>query len=93
VADVSRDPSLPAGDVPTLIIDRQRAGAGRKSLVLAVVLAGSFLAVLDVAIVNVAIPSLREDLNVGFGAVALVISVYSKRSSSPSEAIATSGRC
>jgi EmrB/QacA subfamily drug resistance transporter len=45
-------------------------------LVLAVVLAGSFMAVLDVAIVNVAIPSIRRDLHVGFGAVELVISVY-----------------
>src|SRR5919198_2659575 len=57
-------------------IPSQRAGAGRKPLVLAVVLAGSFMAVLDVAIVNVAIPSLREDLDVGFGAVELVISAY-----------------
>jgi MFS family permease len=54
----------------------QRDGARRKPLVLAVVLAGSFMAVLDVAIVNVAIPSIREDLDVGFGAVELVISAY-----------------
>src|SRR5919109_1050088 len=52
----------------------QRDGARRKPLVLAVVLAGSFMAVLDVAIVNVAIPSIRDDLDVGFGAVELVIS-------------------
>jgi EmrB/QacA subfamily drug resistance transporter len=54
----------------------QRDGARRKPLVLAVVLAGSFMAVLDVAIVNVAIPSIRDDLDVGFGAVELVISAY-----------------
>src|SRR5919198_180538 len=41
-------------------IPSQRAGAGRKPLVLAVVLGGSFMAVLDV----------------GFGAVELVISAY-----------------
>src|SRR5919197_5478600 len=57
-------------------IPSQRAGAGGRPLVLAVVLAGSFMAVLDVAIVNVAIPSIREDLDVGFGSVELVISVY-----------------
>jgi EmrB/QacA subfamily drug resistance transporter len=48
----------------------------RSSLVLAVVLAGTFMAVLDVAIVNVAIPAMRTDLHVGFGAVELVISIY-----------------
>jgi MFS family permease len=53
-----------------------RGGAARDSLSLAVVLAGSFIAVLDLAIVNVAIPAKRNDLHVGFGAVELVISVY-----------------
>jgi hypothetical protein len=38
---------------------------GRKALVLAVVLAGTFTMVLDVAIVNVAIPSIGDDLHVG----------------------------
>jgi EmrB/QacA subfamily drug resistance transporter len=53
-----------------------RAKASGSPLVLAVVLAGTFVAVLDVAIVNVAIPSIRDDLHVGFGAVELVISIY-----------------
>ncbi len=52
----------------------QRRAANR--LVLAVVLAGTFMAILDVAIVNVAIPSIRKDLHSGFGAVELVISAY-----------------
>ena len=43
------------------------------SLVLAVVLAGTFMAILDVAIVNVAIPSIRRDLHATFGSVELVI--------------------
>ena len=43
---------------------------------LAVVLVGTFMAVLDVAIVNVAIPSIRADLDAGFGAVELVVSAY-----------------
>lgn len=53
-----------------------RAGARRKQLVLVVVMAATFLSVLDVAIVNVAVPSIRADLHVGFGAVELVIAVY-----------------
>ncbi len=53
-----------------------RTNAAQKPLILAVVLAGTFMAVLDVAIVNVAIPSIRADMHVGFGAVELVISVY-----------------
>jgi MFS family permease len=38
-------------------------------LVLAVVLMGTFMAILDVAIVNVAIPSIRGDLHASFGEV------------------------
>ena len=45
-------------------------------LVLAVVLVGAFMAILDVAIVNVAIPSIRSDLHASFGAVQLVVSAY-----------------
>jgi EmrB/QacA subfamily drug resistance transporter len=53
-----------------------RAKTSSSPLALAVVLAGTFVAVLDMAIVNVAIPSIRDDLHVGFGAVELVISIY-----------------
>ena len=52
------------------------ATSGRERLALPVVLAGMFTAVLDVAIVNVTIPSIRRDLHVGFAAVELVISGY-----------------
>jgi EmrB/QacA subfamily drug resistance transporter len=48
----------------------------RRGLVLAVVLAGTVLTVVDVAIVNVAIPSLQQDLDASFGAVALVVTSY-----------------
>jgi EmrB/QacA subfamily drug resistance transporter len=51
-------------------------GAARSGLVLAVVLVGTFMAILDVAIVNVAIPSIRKDLHASFGGVELVISAY-----------------
>ncbi len=43
---------------------------------LCVVLLGTFMAVLDVAIVNVAIPSIRADLHASFGEVEFVISAY-----------------
>ncbi len=43
---------------------------------LAVVLAGTFMAILDVAIVNVAIPSIRSGFHASFGPVEVVISAY-----------------
>ena len=51
-------------------------------LVLAVVLVGAFMAILDVAIVNVAIPSIRSDLHASFGAS----SSWSRRTCSPTRA-------
>src|SRR5580698_8631650 len=48
----------------------------RRWLVLAVVLMGSFMAILDVAIVNVTIPSIRSDLHASFGEIEFVISAY-----------------
>jgi EmrB/QacA subfamily drug resistance transporter len=48
----------------------------RRWLVLAVVLMGTFMAVLDVAIVNVAIPSIRADLNANFGEIEFIVSAY-----------------
>jgi EmrB/QacA subfamily drug resistance transporter len=48
----------------------------RRWLVLGVVLMGTFMAVLDVAIVNVAIPSIRADLHASFGEIEFVVSAY-----------------
>ena len=48
----------------------------RRWLVLGVVLMGTFMAVLDVAIVNVAIPSIRADLGATFGEIEFVVSAY-----------------
>jgi EmrB/QacA subfamily drug resistance transporter len=48
----------------------------RRWLVLCVVLMGTFMAILDVAIVNVAIPSIRADLNVSYGEIEFVVSAY-----------------
>jgi EmrB/QacA subfamily drug resistance transporter len=48
----------------------------RRWLVLCVVLMGTFMAVLDVAIVNVAIPSIRADLHASFGQIEFIVSAY-----------------
>jgi EmrB/QacA subfamily drug resistance transporter len=48
----------------------------RRWLLLCVVLMGTFMAILDVAIVNVAIPSIRADLHASFGEIEFVISAY-----------------
>ena len=48
----------------------------RRWLVLGVVLMGTFMAVLDVAIVNVAIPSIHTDLGASYGQIEFVVSAY-----------------
>lgn len=53
-----------------------RSEAGRTGPVLAIVLLGTFMAILDVAVVNVAIPAIRSDLHTSYGGVEFVISAY-----------------
>lgn len=48
----------------------------RRWLILSVVLAGTFMAILDASIVNVAIPSIQRGLHASFGSVELVITAY-----------------
>lgn len=50
--------------------------ATRRWLVLCVVLMGTFMTILDVAIVNVAIPSIRTSLQASFGEIEFVVSAY-----------------
>jgi hypothetical protein len=69
---ISRDR---AGGAHAASVAPVRGGTARNSLVLAVMLAGSLMAVLDFVIVNAAIPALRNDPHVWLGAVELVISV------------------
>ncbi len=58
-------------------VGQARAGhSSRNWRILAVVLVGTFMAILDAAIVNVAIPSIRKDLHASFGAVELVVTAY-----------------
>jgi EmrB/QacA subfamily drug resistance transporter len=48
----------------------------RRWLVLCVVLMGTFMTILDVSIVNVAIPSIRADLGASYGQIEFVVSAY-----------------
>ena len=48
----------------------------RRWTVLSVVLVGGFMAILDASILNVAIPSIREDLHATFGDIELVVAAY-----------------
>lgn len=54
----------------------ERRPAGSDSLVLAVLLIGTFMASLDVSIVNVAAPRIGDDLDASGGALQLIISGY-----------------
>ncbi len=54
----------------------ERDGARSAWLTLAVVLAGSFMILLDSTIVNVAIPSIQVDLGASYGAIGWVVSGY-----------------
>lgn len=74
----------PPGTQPTLAAARPspppelappRAG-GRLGSLLAVVLLGQFMAILDVAIVNVAAPTIRADLDASGAALQMVIAGY-----------------
>ncbi|MFC9894836.1 MFS transporter [Nocardia sp. NPDC127579] len=51
-------------------------GARRSAAILAVILSGQFMAVLDTAIVNVAIPSIRADLDTTGSALQLIVAGY-----------------
>jgi EmrB/QacA subfamily drug resistance transporter len=49
----------------------------RRWIVLGVVLTASFMVLLDISIVNVAIPSVQRDLNASYAQIQLVIALYS----------------
>ncbi|MDQ2737655.1 MAG: MFS transporter, partial [Actinomycetota bacterium] len=52
------------------------AGTARRSLLLPVILSATFMQLIDVSIVNVAIPSIQTSLHTSFAAVELMVSVY-----------------
>src|SRR5450631_754976 len=56
--------------------ERDRASDPRRWLILGVVLVGTFVAIVDVSIVNVAVPAIRRDLHASYGAVEFVVAAY-----------------
>ncbi|MFI6443568.1 MFS transporter [Kitasatospora sp. NPDC050543] len=72
MTDLQTRPAAPA--VPTG--PSAPARTARPGLLLALVLSGQFMAVLDVSIVNVAVPTIRTDLNASGAALQLVIAGY-----------------
>ena len=61
--------SLGTGPSPAAVKDR-------RSLLLPVILSATFMQLIDVSIVNVAIPSIQASLTASFAAVELMVSVY-----------------
>ncbi len=79
--------SYPAASVPAVTttssrpepaarVDAPRARSVHPNLVLGIVLTAVFVQLLDVSIVNVAVPSIQTDLGASFSAVQLVLSGY-----------------
>jgi MFS family permease len=80
VTDTALDPSV-ADDATTSppatsVLPRARRTTQRPGLMLAVVLVGQFMAILDVAIVNVAAATIRTDLDASGAGLQLVIAGY-----------------
>ncbi|WP_018635156.1 MFS transporter [Parafrankia elaeagni] len=69
----SADPAGPASATPRKPPTPHRPAGGA---LLAVVLLGQFMAILDVSIVNVALPTLRSDLDVSGAGLQLVVAGY-----------------
>src|SRR4029077_19910483 len=62
---------------PTAAFDQENAGlAGRMKALLALILTGQFMAVLDASIVNVAIPTIRLDLGASGSDLQLIVAGY-----------------
>ncbi len=56
--------------------EKSRSAYWRRRLSLAVMLSGTFMTIMDVFIVNVAIPSIRRDLTASFAQVELIVAGY-----------------
>jgi EmrB/QacA subfamily drug resistance transporter len=69
-------PSGPAGALPAARTSLPARLAGSRWLPLPVVLAGTFMVVLDFFIVNVALPSIQAQLHAGDGALEWVVAGY-----------------
>ncbi|MDI2124924.1 MFS transporter [Yinghuangia seranimata] len=65
--------SRPAGGAGTVT---ERPARGRAGLLLATVLTGQFMALLDVSVVNVAAPTMRSDLGASGSSLQLIVAGY-----------------
>ncbi len=75
--DVLRDPPARAGTVLTpSSTDSERSRASRLRWLLALILTGQFMAILDATIVNVATPTIRVDLHASGGELQLIVAGY-----------------
>ncbi|WP_407700275.1 MFS transporter [Streptomyces beihaiensis] len=72
-----RSPSAPDTDCAARSGTRSRAATPPAWLVVAVACAGQFLVVLDVSVVNVALPSMRADLGMSATGLQWVVNAYS----------------
>lgn len=68
---------MAVADAPVVAETRHGAVARRRRLGLTVLLAGSFVTVLDALIVQLALPSIARDLDAGSAAIELVVAGYS----------------
>ncbi|MFI8930503.1 MFS transporter [Streptomyces sp. NPDC053474] len=69
-------PPAPAPAAPASPAAGGAARAGRRGWLLAVVLGGTFMAIMDGFIVNVAVPAVRTDLDASFAQAQLTVSSY-----------------
>jgi hypothetical protein len=72
-----------AGQLPVQREPEKIHGTSRPGLILALLLVGQFMALLDVAVVNVAAPSIESELGSSGAALQLVVSGYTSGSASP----------
>jgi EmrB/QacA subfamily drug resistance transporter len=63
-------------DTLTGVLASRQTGAGRSGMILALVGAAQFMVLLDVSIVNVALPAIREDLGFSIGGLQWVVNAY-----------------
>lgn len=61
---------------PTAAATPRSSADGRPRLLLALILCGQFMAILDVSIVNVAVPTIRTDLHASGAALQLIVAGY-----------------
>jgi EmrB/QacA subfamily drug resistance transporter len=67
---------MPPSEAVSTVVEESGEAVGRRWLVLAVIVAAQFMVVLDVAIVNVALPSIKTDLHFSQEGLQWVVTAY-----------------